>query len=592
MKFHYYFLAAFLIVTLSLMIGCFPNTGDDDDDNDDSSDDDDDDTTQYTCEEYCQMDNTCFGTAHYATTTQCEAECELNFPQSQIACAEKTLCDQFAECMGDSLDDDDDDNDDDDDDNDDTVGFPQITANSPENNSDEHPLAVKVSLTFSKAMNHALTEAAFVLNGGTQRAIAGTFTWSNGDKKLTFTPESDLEEDTPYSVVMGTGAQDQDGYNLESLYTFNFTTVDLWTKEVTSVLLGVALDNDGNVYVTGELDSDLIISIYDKHGVEEESWTYDNDVGNDAGHDITLDPEGNIYVTGFKGIPGWDIFVAKYAGPDDLVWEDTAGDPSLTDYGQKLVYDSTYSEGRLFVSGRINSGSTDHDDLWVRSYRPDSTVNWTVVHDHDHNEDGGWGLAVVNDTTIAVAGYIDNFDSVWESDIFLGYLRKSDGYMTGTDSYSSGDGDDIGYDVAVDSDQKVYMTGSYARVSGESDIWVHAVDQDWTTYIDGDLRLKVTEVDEGRAIEVFEDKLIVAGSISNDGCPDYFLCALDKETGNEIWRQEGANYYIYTQAYDMAIDPNGNIYLVIPGEVADRNGKPDSYCLIKKFDINGNNIPE
>src|SRR3989344_4449846 len=64
---------------------------------------------------------------------------------------------------------------------------------------------------------------------------------------------------------------------------------------------GIAVDEDGNVYVTGYITHQFerIYTIkYDTNGNKLWEKAHSNGWGNDAGHDIAVDTEGNAYVVG------------------------------------------------------------------------------------------------------------------------------------------------------------------------------------------------------------------------------------------------------------------------------------------------------
>jgi hypothetical protein len=77
-----------------------------------------------------------------------------------------------------------------------------------------------IQITFSEPMNTALTQGAFSINP----SVAGSFAWSSGDTVLTFTPGSALAYSTVYTVTISTAAEDKEGENMASPYSWSFTT--------------------------------------------------------------------------------------------------------------------------------------------------------------------------------------------------------------------------------------------------------------------------------------------------------------------------------------------------------------------------------
>src|SRR4030095_11473307 len=100
----------------------------------------------------------------------------------------------------------------------------------------------------------------------------------------------------------------------------------------------VAMDAEGNVVVTGEVDAAVGADIYtakyaasDGHLIWEKSY---NGTGNnnDVGNAVAVDATGNVVVTGFSvgGMPlGAGMYTAKYASADgSLMWQQFYRGPS------------------------------------------------------------------------------------------------------------------------------------------------------------------------------------------------------------------------------------------------------------------------
>ena len=81
-----------------------------------------------------------------------------------------------------------------------------------------------VSVTFSEKMNEPSVKTAFSISP----SVAGSFGW--GGNKMIFTPSSDLAYETTYTVNISTEAEDLAGDNLESKYSWQFTTLDKPSK--------------------------------------------------------------------------------------------------------------------------------------------------------------------------------------------------------------------------------------------------------------------------------------------------------------------------------------------------------------------------
>ncbi|MEW5937703.1 MAG: Ig-like domain-containing protein, partial [Candidatus Thermoplasmatota archaeon] len=97
---------------------------------------------------------------------------------------------------------------------------PTVVSTDPTDGEVDVPPGDNIVITFSEAMNHTATEAAFSINPST----TGTFSWNPADTVMTFDPSASLALLTTYTVTIGTGAMDLAGNNLQSPYSFSFTT--------------------------------------------------------------------------------------------------------------------------------------------------------------------------------------------------------------------------------------------------------------------------------------------------------------------------------------------------------------------------------
>lgn len=136
----------------------------------------------------------------------------------------------------------------------------------------------------------------------------------------------------------------------------------------------VSVDESGNVYVTGESfsewgapihgfvrgyygDYDAYVAKLDPHGSMR--WnTFIGGTGSDYGRGITLDTEGNVYVTGKSNVSwgtplaphsgDYDAYAAKLDGKGELLWHTFLGGEGR-DSGSAVIINWT---GNIFVTGQ------------------------------------------------------------------------------------------------------------------------------------------------------------------------------------------------------------------------------------------------
>jgi hypothetical protein len=149
--------------------------------------------------------------------------------------------------------------------------------------------------------------------------------------------------------------------------------------------LALFIDGDDNIYVTGyttrvETGRGLLVLKYDSDGDLVWKAIYHNEdlVGNDKGHFIAADSEGDVYITGVTNFFSfWDQVgvTLKYSSEGELLWDSTYRPPDTTRFqSTHLALDS---EGDVYIGGYAGWGlfvdlvkydSDSGEELWVKRY--------------------------------------------------------------------------------------------------------------------------------------------------------------------------------------------------------------------------------
>jgi hypothetical protein len=302
----------------------------------------------------------------------------------------------------------------------------------------------------------------------------------------------------------------------------------------------VAVDAQGNVYVTGGTDSPGWVSGgYDPNytGAGEDAFvvklspsgrqlwsTYVGGDSNDVATDIAVDAEGYVYVTGYTTSPGWvsggfdvdfdgvttltdDAFVVKLSPEGAHVWSTYLGGAGQ-DIGEGIAVDS---KGDVYVSGTTTtpdwlSGGYDASynggvsDAFVVKLTPDGQHIWSTYL-------GG----ALEESGVHIA--VDANDGVY----VMGQTQSPDWIMYGFNTTYSG-----GYDAFV------------ARLSSEGRLL-------WSTYLGGQADDYAAGIAADRLGGVYAVGLtsspgwVRAGADTElDGAPDGFLVKLT-DSGGHVW---------------------------------------------------------
>ena len=245
----------------------------------------------------------------------------------------------------------------------------------------------------------------------------------------------------------------------------------------------LVVDHTGNIYVTGNshgitTDWDFATIKYDKDGNEIWVARY-NGPGNgyDALPVLTVDPVGNIYVTGESlGIGTYsDYATIKYDRDGNEIWVARYNSPSnRTDRSKSIAVDH---RGNVFVTGYSPGIGTSRDYTTVK-YDRDGNEIWVARYNGPGNFlDYATDIAVDHRGNIFVTGYSagtwgDYHSNTIYDSVTIKYDRN--GKEIWVAKYSGpGNGYDGTHSIAIDPSGNIYVTGmSYGSGTADDTITI------------------------------------------------------------------------------------------------------------------------
>jgi hypothetical protein len=147
---------------------------------------------------------------------------------------------------------------------------------------------------------------------------------------------------------------------------------ELWVRiyfvspeyEEYNIAYAIAADNSGNAYVTGMSTSSGGGATIKYYPNGDTAWVrrYSNGVATD----IAVDTSGNVYVTGssYSGGTSYDFATIKYYPNGDTAWVRRYNGPgSLSDHANTIIIDGS---GNVYVTGESYGSGTDADYVTIK----------------------------------------------------------------------------------------------------------------------------------------------------------------------------------------------------------------------------------
>jgi ankyrin repeat protein len=357
-------------------------------------------------------------------------------------------------------------------------------------------------------------------------------------------------------------------------------------------LEAMAIDNSGNVYITGVsagsgTDDDYATIKYYSNG--DTAWVRRyNGTGNgyDQARDLKVDDSGNVYVTGrSRGSETLDdIVTIKYNPNGDTVWlRRYNGAETFSDYVRVLAIDGS---GNVYVTGQNGTTAAERDYVTIKYYSNGDTAWVRRYNGPGNDQDDARAIAVDGSGNVFITGksigsgtdydyatikYYSNGDTAW--------VRRYNGPGNSIDSANA---------LAVDDLGNIYVTGSSVG-SG--------TDQDYATikyYSNGDTAWMrryngPSDTTDFTQAMVVDDSgnVYVTGESWDIGTNYNYATIKYYPNGDTAWVRRYYGTTTYSDgARGLAVDNAGNVYVT---GYSSRTGSMADYATIK-YKPNGDSV--
>lgn len=252
---------------------------------------------------------------------------------------------------------------------------------------------------------------------------------------------------------------------------YNTTGIQQWRAiytgpgSGTDISTAIDIDENGNVYVTGRspiTNDDYATIKYKPEGVQKWVKRYNgpgdlNKGGIDEANAIAVDNDGNVHVTGgvTRNNTGIDYTTYKYDNNGDRIWKKTYNGPGIgPDMATAIALDAS---GNVYVTGR-SVGSGTGDDFATVKYSKDGDTKWVKRYNGPGNgRDRSSAIAVDNAGNVYVTGVSVGSDEFGD---YATIKYDTDGNTKWVKRYNGPGNDlDVASAIAVDNAGNVYITG-------------------------------------------------------------------------------------------------------------------------------------
>jgi uncharacterized delta-60 repeat protein len=351
----------------------------------------------------------------------------------------------------------------------------------------------------------------------------------------------------------------------------------------------MAIDAAGNVYVSGESESDenddYVTIKYNTQGVQQWLNRYDG-IGDsyDYAYGITLDAQGNVYVTGASGDDDadFDYATVKYNANGVQQWvRRLDGTGNDDDFAYAITVDA---QANVYLTG-ASYGETSAYDYMTVKYNSAGTRQWTVRYNGTGNNwDYPAVIAVDNGGNVYITGDSYGLDNTYD---FVTVKYNTNGIEQWSQRYQgNGNGEDYAYGLGLDYQNNIYVTGASIGLNTEFDYLTIKYNStgnlEWSQRLNG----QGNSIDQASALVIDQyDNVYVTGSSTGSGTGSDYLTVKYNSAGFQEWsgRYNGpANGN--DNAYAITLDASANIY--VTGE---SYGTGTDYDIATvKYNANGN----
>lgn len=273
------------------------------------------------------------------------------------------------------------------------------------------------------------------------------------------------------------------GYYDAFLVKYNSSGIQIWNKtwggSNIDYSLGVAVNRDNDVYITGGTENfgsgnaDIFLVKYDSNGTQLWNTTWGG-IDDDISSTIALDNDSNIYLAGYNGSfssGNAKGILIKFNSSGIQVWN-----LSWNGISTSVTVDK---ENNIYLAGYTAVSSAGSNDAYIAKYNSSGALLWNDTWG-GVKWDEGTCIAVDINNDVYLSGHTWSFDSEF-SDVYL-VKYDSEGNKIWQTIWGGFD-DDRAYDMVVDTNCNIYLTGEMVTHSFYRGSWDFILTESYDAFV-------------------------------------------------------------------------------------------------------------
>ncbi len=331
----------------------------------------------------------------------------------------------------------------------------------------------------------------------------------------------------------------------------------------TDIARDLALDRDGNVYITGEVqritgEMEFSTIKYNAAGVEQ--WEARYGASSYGALSIAVDRKGYVYVTGA------DLTTIKYSPAGVMQWVAVYNGPGgdgIEGLAKSVAVDD---EGNVFITGDMWNAEETISGIATIKYNRDGIQQWAAIY----NDAGVTALVLDEAGNVYVTGTVDKeFEEDPDADFITIKYNNNNGQELWAKRFNGPRNHyDEGLAITADESGNVYVTGLTFGTTDEMYNYDYATvkydtngNQQWAAFYNG----PASSLDFGIAVAVdASHNVFVTGQSAAEPSAvnlDFTTIKYDAN-GNELWvRRYNGPGNGHDAAASIALDRDGNVYV-------------------------------